>query len=45
MYGDSILVSPKINWREKSSQKWVIDTLLPASALWFEWNSKTIESQ
>lgn len=43
MYGDKILVSPKISWFNEELNGWLINTVMPASTEWYEWNTRKLE--
>jgi hypothetical protein len=43
MYGDSILVSPKLSQKDFYSNSWHVETSLPHSAKWYEWNTRKME--
>ena len=43
MYGDSILVSPKISQKDFYSNSWNVETSLPQFTQWYEWNSRKLE--
>ena len=45
MYGDKFLVSPKISQFNEDLNGWLLNTGIPASAQWYDWNTRKLEKR